>query len=157
MKAKKIIKIVVLTFICLFILSVVFLFGWFDSEFYSSLVGRKYYSAYEEKYYKMESYRSPNHSNLSFSRYYYLQFYIKEAFPGSSKCISVEDNVETIKKYISTSLDELYESDNNIDIEFNYDAITSNDYYYLRIEGEEVFLRYYDIDENILYKIYFYK
>ncbi len=67
----------------------------------------------------------------------------------------VENNIETIKNNISTSLNKLSEFDNHINVEFNYDSITSDDYCSLKSNGESVLLHYYDVDEHILYKTYF--
>lgn len=68
----------------------------------------------------------------------------------------INDNVEKVKEDISILLKKLKEIDNSLDIEFDYESITSDDYYEIKtqngIENIYCFL-YYDIDEHVLYKI----
>lgn len=103
-------------------------------------------------YYKSERYLNPD-PFLLFSKYYYNEN-ISTSENNDYKL--VKENKEKIKNYISTSLNKLYELDNTINIEFNYENITSNDSYLLKYIKKEnlVILHYYDEEENILYTIY---
>lgn len=91
---------------------------------------------------------------ITFFKYYYNKD-IEEI--ENNDYVLVEENVESIKNNISNSLNKIHEFDESISNEFNYDIITSNDFYFSEIvEGEELFiLHYYDVDERILYVTYF--
>lgn len=101
--------------------------------------------------YKMERYRT-SVLHLSFYKDYYHEAAGKKKIENMNYTV-VEDNVETIKNNVSIFLNKLQELDNPIDVEFNYDNITSDDYYSLISNEESVLLHYYDMDENILYII----
>lgn len=104
-------------------------------------------------FYKKEYYNTHD-INVSFSKYYYHEAAGKLKIEKMNYSL-VEDNVEIIKNNISISLNKLHELDNPITVEFDYDSITSDDYYSLNSNGESVLLHYYDVDENILYIISF--
>lgn len=157
MKVKKT-KILVMFMSLIIVLLVTLLYGiyvWFTSS--------RIESSPNAKYYKYERYETPMDKTIYFSKKYYYdeadEFYKKN---GNGRYMLVENNVETIKNNISIALNKLNELDNSINIEFNYDNITSNDYYdlsegYNLSVGEDVLLYYYDIDEHILYVTHFFK
>lgn len=157
MKVKKVIKIVVLTFICIIILSIDFLFGWLDSEFSNSFIGCKFYNELGSDYYKREKYVSSDFNGTSFQKYYYHQDDYTVICKGRITCSPVKGKEELVKNYIKTSLNNLHELDNNIEIDFDYDVITSDDYYYVEYDEGMTFLYYYDAGEHILYRTYFYE
>lgn len=150
MKAKKIILIGV-KFICFnIVLIVAFIMG-----SYLWVISHK---TYEPPFFSYEFYKSEMYLNsdpfILFSKYYY---YENPSEMWSNDYMLIENNVETVKTNISTSLNKLHELDNAINIEFNYDIITSNDYYFLKTIKDEnlILLYYYDVDEHILYTTYF--
>lgn len=148
MNKSKIIKIV-LTIAYLILMLIAIFFGYTYAWFTSS--SKEGVSSYYDScdYYKIEHYNTSDVS-LYLSKYYYHDEAGKLNIKNM-KYISVGNRIEFIKKYISTFLEKIHELEELSDIEFNYDAITSNDYYSLKLYNEEVLLHYYDVEDNILY------
>lgn len=123
------------------------LYVWFTSSKIESLT--------DGKSYKYERYENYNDQTIYFVKEYYYEE--SDAFyENNYRYTLVKNNAEKIKKYINISLNKLNELDDTLNIEFNYDTVTSNDYYYM-IEEKNVLLYYYDIDEHILYVTHFFK
>lgn len=99
-------------------------------------------------YYKKEFYKSTDEVT-SFVKYYY-----KESVDINKKYVLGEDNVDVVKDNIKAAISKLYELDNSINIKFNYDDITSNDYYLLVNDLDFICFEYYDVEEYVLYEVY---
>ena len=132
--------------ICLMILIVCFICGYFYAWYTDSKV---YFNNYVYDYYRKENYYASNRF-LSFSKEYYHEDSGKSVIE-KRKFKSVEDNVEKINNYIENFFDNLYEADKNINVEFAYDLITSDDYYDMFLYENNISLNYYDVSENVLY------
>lgn len=143
MNYKRITKI----FICLIILCFIFfnlgkVCYWNKDKHATMLV---------DGYYKDEFYKSTDETT-SFTKYYY-----KENIDINKKYLIGENDVDVVKDNINKTISRLHELDNSINIEFNYDDITFNDYYLLVQDSEFVCFEYYDSEEYVLYEIYFSK
>lgn len=145
MKRDKIKKLILIV-LCLIVLLCVFFLGYFYAWYTDSKV---YFNNYVYDYYRKEHYYASN-KFLSFSKEYYHEDSGKSVIE-KRKFKSVEDNVEKINKYIENFFDNLYEADKNINVEFAYDLITSDDYYDMFFYENNISLNYYDVSENVLY------
>lgn len=148
MNKSKIIKIVLIVAYLILLLIAIFFgytYAWFTSSIKEGV--SFYYDSCD--YYKAEHYNTSDVS-LYLSKYYYHDAEGKLKIKNM-KYISVGNRIEYIKKYISTFLEKIHELEGLNNAEFNYDAITSNDYYLLKLYNEEVLLHYYDVEDNILY------
>lgn len=148
------------------ILGIVFLMGYAESLMHTSILGCKYYDDYSEyEYYKEETYFFSNNSDEKISRFYYLnnpdEIYYKKNpnYIDENKiyCTLVGNDIEKLQESIKISFDKLNELDKNSDIEFNYENITSNDYYafYKKKKYDKVYnnIVYFDVETHIRYEI----
>lgn len=147
---KKIIGLLIFIFLIILLIDLVFgsAYAWFtDSRVYGVSA---HYSSVD--FYKVEHYLSPE---VSFDKYYYKEDKGKELLKQSHYKLIGEKDKEVIE-YINIALNRLHEQDESIDINFDYDNITSNDYYcFWKTYEESRVLDYYDIDNHILYIISF--
>lgn len=151
MKSKNIIKIIILTFIFLIMVLVDLILGYTYARFSSSRVyGVSYQYTFLDYYNKAERYSS---SNVSFYKYYYEAVDNQDVVKTNYKLVA--ENDEIIKKNINIALEKFHELDKPIDIDFDYNSITSNDYYSLNFDDGGVRLHYYDEDEHVLYIVSF--
>lgn len=154
MKKRKILKIIVSVFISLIILILVHEFGFYFERYIYWKDETLSCPEISRDYYKKEEYGTM-HEDILFSKYYYKDD--ENVFTKNLDSIYVEDDKEKISLIIKNSLDILYKQDNNDFVNFDYDIITSNDYYSLVTGGRYELLHYYDIDEHILYVIQYSK
>lgn len=164
MKKKRFLKIFFSILICLIILSFTFFLGFACEKNY---FWKNYWvpcPKISDEYYKKEEYVT-NHYGLIFSKYYYSSE-ADDVFVENLNPTLVGDDAEKIKNCISDFLNVLSELNAEDDVEFDYDIVTSNDYYSLVIEGKSIWryydesqtlLHYYDVDEHVLYVIQYSK
>lgn len=146
MKKKKVLLKVAIFIHFNIVLLLVFHIGMFMGAItpkpYISLIGDNYYK--KEGHYSIDTYND------------LLKFYYNEEpnYLENKEYILVGNKTEKIKVIIKDSLAELRET-NNVNIDFDYDSVTSNDRFYLIKKSffESMLLHYYDVDENILYVI----
>lgn len=143
MSLKKVAKVFVKIIFCLIILVIAYSLGacsyWIKDQNKSIIAN---------DYYKMEFYKSTDETT-SFSKYYY-----EENIDIEKKYKLGNDSVEEVRKNIEIAIDKLHKLDNSINIEFDYDIVTSNDFYLLRNDSDFICFQYYDVEEYILYEIY---
>lgn len=150
---KKILKIAIKIICLCIILFIAFFIGeclypiFSSSDYEPSLLSYNFY--------KSETYVNPE-PFLLFEKYYYLENPKKKDYKYNNYKM-VKNNEKLIRDYINVSLMNLHKLDNSINIEFNYDSITSNDYYLLKTfdNDKTIVLHYYDVDKDILYVTYF--
>lgn len=149
MKVKNKWSIIVKLIYFLLVLYVIYL-GYSQSQPSSYVEGiSNHYNSND--FYKWENYNI-NQLNLSFFKYYYHEEEGQLKIKNMNYEL-IDNNAETVKSNIRIFLDKLHELNKPIDIEFDYDIITSNDYYSLKSNEERKLLHYYDIEENVLYII----
>ncbi len=85
--------------------------------------------------------------------YYHVQYYhdnVGEEMIDDKDYLLVGDNDEKIKNYIKNTVDNINASGEQ-NVVFNYEIVTSNDYYLLSNYYDKKSLYYYDTDESVLY------
>lgn len=140
-------KVVLITILVITFLPLFFVLG---SYTYLLTEGKKE-TLYEEDYYKKELYNTFNDN--AFVKIFY--YYDNPDNIKNKKNILSSDNINKLKKEINFSLNRLHELNNVINLEFNYDIITEDDYYLPIEENEnEYYFQYYDTDGKVLYEIF---
>lgn len=141
-KVKKIFLIVLNLIVLVCFLLLGYFYAWYtDSKVYFNK------SVYE--YYKKENYNISN-KYLFFSKEFYHEDSGKSMIEKRNFRL-VEDNIEKINNNIEKFFDILYDSDKKINIDFDYELISFDDYYDMCVYENNMSLNYYDVSENILY------
>lgn len=129
--------------IFLIILIISFICGYFYAWFTDS---RAYFDFLTYDYYKIECYYNDDYKRYLSIRYYHEEEGQKMLEKGDF--ISIEKDLESLTNNINHFFDN---NQNGEKYEFNYDSITSDDFYKISIYEECTWLNYYDSKDNILY------
>ena len=138
-------KIIIKIFTMIIILVLIFFFGAF--LFHT----KKTLSLYNDNSYSYEIFSSQN--NDDFLRKWYYEEPL-ETEKHEKNAIGI-NNTKKIKKYMKDGIEKLNNGNKDINIQFDYNDITSNDLYVLKKNEKYLYLQYYDIEKKILYEIYY--
>jgi hypothetical protein len=136
-KKKTIIKII----ITIVILVVFFYLG-------GIIYSVEFESIYYNGFYKEELYKSPDGKSYILKSYYY-----EEPKSLNKKYKLGNKKIEEVEKNIKLTIEKLNELNENIIINFDYNKITSDDYYLMINNKNPIYFQYYDKEEHIFYEV----